>query len=188
MTPEDSDVSSADYIRINEKKYYVYDVFMDGEIDTPDAYRDLRHLLRKANEEDQINIFINSVGGNLYSALGIIESINKCVAHVHCIVEGECFSAATLIMLAGDSIEVTDSCAVMCHSAHYGAIGNVANVKQTAEFVDRVWKAIERKTYSGFLTDKEIVDLGKGLEFYFDATATRARIQKWQLKHGKTVV
>lgn len=168
-----------DYIKVNSITIRNYNVFLDGEIGDSSEYRELRHILNTATENDFVTMYINSVGGNLYTALGIIEAMKRSQAKIHSIVEGECMSAATIILLNSDEISICDSAALMIHSAHYGAIGSTNNVKGQADFVAKMWKELEKKTYTAFLTDKEIDSVSAGAEIYLNASDTKKRLKKW---------
>lgn len=154
-------------------------VFFDDEIGDPKDYRSLRNMLYVAEEQDRFTFFINSVGGQLFTTLAIIEAMKRTQATIQSVVEGECMSAATLLLLNSDEITVTDSAVIMCHSASHGVAGNTQGVKRQADFVDRQWRELERKTYAGFLTDDEMVDMSKGVEYFFDATESRKRLKRW---------
>jgi ATP-dependent Clp protease, protease subunit len=160
-------------------------VFFDSEIGDPSEYRTLRHMLYTAQETDRFVFFINSIGGQLYTTLSIIEAIKQTAATVHSVVDGECMSAATLLLLNSDEITITDSAVVMCHAASHGIAGNVQGVKRQAEFIERQWRELEKKTYAGFLTNEEMSDMAKGLELYFDANESKKRLKRWAALKSK---
>jgi ATP-dependent protease ClpP protease subunit len=177
----------SDFIKTNKMEIKIHHVFFDDEIGEPKDYRDLRNLLYTADQNDKFIFFINCIGGQLYTTLGIIEAMRRSDAEIHSIIEGECMSAATLLMLSSDSIEVTDSAIIMCHSASFGLSGNVSGVKRQADFTEKQWKKLEQETYTGFLTPAEMSDMAKGLELYYNADDARVRLKKWsQLKNKAT--
>jgi len=179
MAEEYEDEESTDgYIEIHENVNKQYHVFLDEPIVGASHYRQLKHLLNTATENDEVIFYINTEGGNVYAALGIIEAMNRSKAKIHSIIEGECMSAGTLIMLNSDKVTITDSAAIMCHSAHYSPpVSHVTNVKKNANSFHEIWRNIERKTYSGFLTDEELADISKGVEIWFSAEETKSRMK-----------
>lgn len=72
-----------DFIRTVTQEVKRHDVFLDTDISEPSNYRDLISLLFNAGENDTINIFINSQGGHLNSALAIIEGIKQSNTQTH---------------------------------------------------------------------------------------------------------
>jgi ATP-dependent protease ClpP protease subunit len=172
-------MQTVDYIKKNTICINNYNVFLDESIGDSKNYRELRHLLYSISENDRVTIFLNNTGGQLHTALAIVEAMQRCQAKIHCVVEGECMSAATIIMLNSHEITITDSSVIMCHSMAHGVIGTSLNVKTQAEFADKYWKNLEKRAYTGFLTEKEISEMDLGKEFLFDANEARKRLKKW---------
>lgn len=162
--------------RTQKHEIYSHSVFLDEDIGPPTKYRDLIYALYSAGQNDQFNIMINSPGGYLSSALGIIEAIKNSDAIVRAVINGECHSAASMIALNCDEIIITDAAHVMVHTASYGAGGSTGNVKSHTDFYTGMINEILDTTYSGFLTDDEMKDMKKGVEFWFDAGQIRKRI------------
>jgi heme oxygenase len=66
----------------------------------------------------------------------------------------------------------------MLHTAHYGSIGTVPNVKGQTEFATRQINKLLDQAYKGFLTDKELDELKNGKEFWYSAEEAQARMVK----------
>jgi ATP-dependent protease ClpP protease subunit len=167
---------SGGMIRTTEQKMSSHQVFLDEEIGNPSKYRDLINTLYMCGSDDQVNMFINSPGGSLSAAMAIIEGIKGCDGVVRGIITGECHSAASMIMLNCHEIIVTDSAHMMCHTASYGTGGSTHVVQKHVDFSTGHINKILKDTYEGFLTDAEFSDLIKGIEFWFDADAIKARL------------
>jgi hypothetical protein len=73
---------------------------------------------------------------------------------------------------------IADSAEFMLHTAHYGSIGTVPNVKGQTEFATRQINKLLDQAYKGFLTDKELDELKNGKEFWFDAEESGKRMTK----------
>ena len=155
-----------------------YDVFLDQEISEPANYRELNFLLNTASENDQFNLYINSPGGHLNTALMIIESLKVTNATTTAIIQGECHSAASMITMYCQEVAVLDSAHMMVHTATYGTVGNTGNVKAHTEFTTRQVEKLIDDTYAGFLTSEEIEKVKIGVEFWFDAEEIRARLER----------
>jgi len=60
------------------------------------------HILQSADAEKQINIIMNSQGGEWYSGMAIYDCISACPCPVKIEVYGSCMSMATVILQAAD--------------------------------------------------------------------------------------
>lgn len=155
-----------------------YDVFLDTEIGDPADYRELNYLLNTATENDRFNLYINSPGGNLNTALMIIESLKMTEASTMAILQGECHSAASMITMYCQEVAVLDSAHSLIHTASYGTVGNTGNVKAHTEFTTRQVEKLLDETYEGFLTPEELEKVKIGVEFWFDSEEISARLKK----------
>ena len=155
-----------------------FDVFIDTEIGEPSDYRELNYLLNTANENDQFNLYINSPGGHLNTALMIIESLKVTDASTMAIIQGECHSAASMITMYCQEVAVLDSAHMMLHTATYGTVGNTSNVKAHTEFTTKQVEKLLDDSYAGFLTEDELEKVKIGVEFWFDADEIRTRLER----------
>ena len=156
-------------------------VFVDDDIGDPALYRDVIHCLATCSENDSVNFLINSNGGRTDSIWQIIEAMKGCRGDVAATVIGSAYSAASMLACMAPECYVADSAEFMIHTAHYGSIGTVPNVKSQTEFTTRQMNKLLDICYSGFLTPKEMDELKNGKEFWFDAEEARTRMAKRQL-------
>lgn len=154
-----------------------FDVFLDTELGEPMLYRDLISLLFNADEHTTVNIFINSEGGRLSSAMAIIEAIRHSTANVTGIILGECYSAASMIAMHCHNVAVFDSANMMIHTASFGTAGNTGNVKAFTDFTVKEVEKILTSTYEGFLSKDEIEKVKTGVEIWLDADEIRKRME-----------
>jgi len=164
-------------IKTHKKSVSVHTVFFDEGIGAPSTYRELIHLLYLAEEFDQFIFIINSSGGDLDGALSIIEACKATNANVRAIITGKCHSAASIIALNCNNVMVTESAHSLIHTASYGAYGSTGQVKSNVDFSTKQIKQILENTYGGFLTPTEILDVHKGVEFWFDAKEIKKRLE-----------
>ena len=155
-----------------------YHVHIDSEIGDPETYRDLVTLLFNATEADDITLYLNSPGGNLDSALAIIEGLKTTDAHARAIILGSCHSAASMITMYCHEVIILDSAHSLVHTASFGAVGNTGNVKAHTDFTVRQVEKFLHTTYDGFLTPEELVHVKAGVELWFDADEIRDRMVK----------
>lgn len=185
--------SNSSFIKTVELKYYQYKVFLDEDIEDPANYRELIDLFFSAQENDEIQIYINSSGGQLRTALAIIEGIKITRASVIGIIIGNCHSAASLIALHCHNIIVLDSASMMIHTAWATSDGTVSNIQTYTSFLRNQVEKLLHQTYEGFLTSNEIEKVKMGLEIWLDAEEIRRRInnrtkllEKKEIKHKIT--
>ena len=151
-------------------------VFIDDDIGDPTLYRDIVHCLATCNENDAVNFLINSNGGRTDSIWQIIEAMKGCRGDVVATVIGSAYSAASMLACMAPECYIADSAEFMLHTAHYGSIGTVPNVKGQTDFATRQINKLLDICYAGFLTPKELDELKNGREFWFDAEESRERM------------
>lgn len=156
-------------------------IFIDDDIGDPALYRDVIHCLATCNENDTINFLINSNGGRTDSIWQIIEAMKGCRGDVAATVIGSAYSAASMLACMAPECYIADSAEFMLHTAHYGSIGTVPNVKGQTDFATKQINRLLDICYTGFLTPKELEELKNGREWWFDAEEARSRMAKRQL-------
>lgn len=176
------DKGNGQYINSIEKTVHHHDVFLDGDITEPSNYRELLALLFNAGEEDSVNIFINSNGGHLDTALAVVEGLKATDARVTAVVIGACHSAASIISMYCHHVAVLDNAYSMVHTASFGAAGSTGNVKAHTEFTVQQVEKLLNETYEGFLSKEELVKVKQGVELWFDADEIRKRMES-RVKH-----
>ena len=178
---------TGNYITSSEISAHHYDVFIDTDIEEPAEYRDLISLLFSAGEYDSINIFINSNGGNLDTALAVVEGLKCTQARVIAHIVGACHSAASIISMYCHEVAVLDSAYSMVHTATFGTVGNTGNVRAHTDFTVKMVERLLHETYEGFLTASELQEVKKGVELWFDAEEIRERMKK-RVKYLQTLL
>ena len=169
---------TANYINMTERTARQFDIFLDDEIGSPSEYRELISILFGASEIDDISLFINCPGGQLDSALSIIEGIKFTQANVTAVLVGACHSAASMIMMYCHNVIVTESAYSMIHTASYGSSGNTSNVKAHTDFTSKQIDNLLDDTYEGFLSKEEMASVKRGVELWLSATEIQERLMK----------
>lgn len=178
--------TSDTYINTTTNNVSHHDVFIDSEITEPSNYRELLSILFNANEGDSVNVFINSEGGHLDTALAIIEGLKNTQAHVVAVIIGACHSAASFISMYCHEVAVLDNAYSMVHTATFGSVGFTGNVKSHTDFTVRQVEKLINETYEGFLTKEEIVRVKSGVELWFDADEIKKRMES-RVKHLQAI-
>ena len=133
--------------------------------------------LLTAQDGDVIELWINSPGGNLHTALQIVEGIKASPAKVIAILAGECHSGASMIALACNDIVVLDPAIMLVHTASEGYSGKNHEMISFSDFLPHWINDIVQDTYEGFMTPDEIFDLTKGVDFWFNSSQIVERLE-----------
>ncbi len=108
---------------------------------TPEGFMEDLALVK---DKKNITVKINSCGGDLYTGLAIHNALKGLTANVKTVVEGIAASAASVIAMAGDSVEVYPGSLIMIHGVsirNYGDI-NLQDVQKMERMIDANEKAI----------------------------------------------
>lgn len=142
-------------------------------------YIDFLRAVTDARANDEVIIHINCYGGDIEVAFNIIDILNETQANVHISVEGACASAASMIMLAGDSWDIMPHAYTMCHAYSSFAYGKRQELMASSDFNKKWLDASIRDIYKNFLTPDEIDRMMAGEDFYFTAEETTKRLQNY---------
>ena len=155
-----------------------HEVFLDMDIEDPHKYRNLISLLINAQANDRIHLYINSNGGNLDTAIAIINAMLVCQAEITGFIMGACHSAASIITMYCHNVHVFETAYMMIHTASFGNFGNTTTVKTQTDFtVEQVEKLLD-DAYKGFLDSKEMKEVKQGIELWYDSEEIRKRLKK----------
>jgi ATP-dependent protease ClpP protease subunit len=72
-------------------------------------------LRRVSKDYENVTVYIHSSGGDLWAGLSAMDHIRKCPSHVTTVADGICASAATLMLLGGDTRSMHDHSYVLIH-------------------------------------------------------------------------
>ena len=103
------------------------------------------------NAEDAITLMLNTNGGDVYEALGIIDYIETLSIPVNVIARGRAMSAGAMILCAGTGVRAASkNTTVMVHEASANIMGKSADIKANADHIDELeedfYKLMARKT------------------------------------------
>ena len=147
-----------------------------GEIE-PEFINNIIQLIYEINDEDAkkthaepIKLIINSLGGEVYSGLALIDVIDSSQTPVYTICHGSCMSMALPIYAAGHHRLASKNATFMYHEASYTAEGKVLHHKQELKETDRIDMVCDNYLLSKTkFTQKQFTDVKtKRSEWYFD--------------------
>jgi ATP-dependent Clp protease, protease subunit len=122
--------------------------FLIGEIDEDNINETIKWLAYEnidPSNDRILTLYINSQGGDLYQALGLIDMMRNSQLPVRTIGYGSVMSAAFLILASGASGEryITKNCGIMCHQMSIlEEAGKYHDIKATRKETDRLNKAM----------------------------------------------
>lgn len=96
------------------------------------------NFVRDLNALDaaHITIRINSIGGSVPDGIAIHNAIKRHKAQTTTVVDGMALSIASLIALAGDTVEMADNATMMVHAPWTYMAGNSADLREQADVLD----------------------------------------------------
>lgn len=110
----------------------------------------LNKVLDQLADKTDVDVVINSPGGDMFEGLAIYEALRDHPGKVRVKVLGLAASAASLIAMAGDEIEVAESGYLMIHNAWVVAVGNKNQLRDVSikleEFDTTLSKIYSKRT------------------------------------------
>ena len=100
--------------------------------------RKVQDDLNAMNAAKDVDIFINSPGGDVFAGLAIYNMIKRLNKPTTVHVDGLAASAASVIAMAGDKIIMPKNSVMMIHNAWTLALGNKEEIRETADKLERV--------------------------------------------------
>lgn len=146
ISQRDNSSQSTEAVSLNDRLHYLIDfddnvIFINGEIDgnTLSQFILKVRALVKENNSESINVIINSPGGDLFEAFGIIDFMESASIKFNTICRGCAWSAAALILLSGTGVRVASKrSSIMLHEpASSNDYMNISNIAAQAAFHER---------------------------------------------------
>jgi len=158
-----------------------YRVFIDEEICGSSYYRNVINILSSAGEDDVVEFRLNTVGGQVHSAIQMLNAISSTEARTVAIIDGLVASAGTLFVLACDDVIIKPLSVLMVHSPATVFGGPYGRLKDEAVFNLAYLHRITHEIYEGFMTEDEIAAmLDENKEFWMGEDEVYNRLAKRQ--------
>ncbi|OFI46749.1 hypothetical protein BG262_02830 [Floricoccus penangensis] len=141
----------------------------------------------KDNKDDEITVYINSPGGDVFEGLEVYNLLRASGKKVTTVLTGLSASMGSIIFLAGDERIAMTGSLYMVHKPSSMAWGDANDLKKSAEVLDKVQESLEaiykeragisdisdyinNETWWGVseMTDKGIANSDKHVEFKLD--------------------
>lgn len=119
---------------------YIYgDIVYDKGWWNRDSDRDPSEIaeeLAGIDQYEQLDIFINSGGGNVYAGMAIYNILKRHEGHKVVHVDGIAASIASVIAMAADELVIPKTAQLMLHKPWSYAVGNANDLRKEAEVLD----------------------------------------------------
>lgn len=140
---------------IDSDDQWIYDWF-EVEATSPKKVID---LINQANNED-LEVEINSGGGSVFAGSEIYTALKSYSGKVTTKVVGLAASAASVIAMAGDKIEISPTGQIMIHNASGGFGGDYRDMEKGAEILKNVNATISNAySLKTGLTNEELLEM-----------------------------
>lgn len=152
----------------------VVTAYLMSEIYEPEVYNELCYTLEYTSA-DYVRLVMNNGGGQLDAMLSIIDAIRKSSAKVVAVLSGTVASAATMIALACDEIEVADHTSWLTHYYSGGSAGKGNEIKAKHLFDEVEIPKMFHTIHKGFFTEEEIERVMDGKDEWLNKEQILAR-------------
>lgn len=153
---------------LNDRK-----IFLTGEINDEKAALIISQLLclEKINADDDITLYINSPGGDVYAGISVLNTLQNLACPVSTVCTGLAASMAAILLAAGTNgkrFAYLDS-EVMMHQPIGGSQGQVSDIEINARHLIKLKNRINHRmaTFTGKSFDQITQDTER--DFYLDA-------------------
>lgn len=99
---------------------------------------------KKLGNVNQINVYINSKGGDVGEGIGIYSQLKRHKAHKTAYIDGYACSIASVIPMACDEVVISPPATMMIHPAWSIAMGNAAELRKCADDLDKITESTKR--------------------------------------------
>ena len=163
---------------ISKQCVNIHEFYLSGDIESSEDYIDWFDTIRSAGENDVLKFYINSSGGDLFTAIQFMRVLSDTAATIVVSVEGACMSAATLIFLHGHQFEVSPHSMFMFHNYSSGVVGKGGEMYDRLSHEKDWSEKLLREVYSDFLTEKEITSILDNKDIWMDGDECIKRLKK----------
>ena len=167
----------------------IHEFYVSGDIDSSEEYIEWFDIIRSSGPNDILKFYINSPGGDLFTAIQFMRVLNDTEANIIVSVEGACMSAATLIFLCGHQFEVSPHSMFMFHNYSSGVVGKGGEMYDRLAHEKEWSEKLLREVYSDFLTEEEITSILNNKDIWMDGDEVvkrlKAKVEKLKAEYDE---
>lgn len=113
-----------------------YDWWTDEVIESETSAQHFREVLAQYPNATEIEIYINSLGGDVVEGTAIYNQLKRHPAHKTVYVDGFAASIASVIAMAGDEVVMPANTLMMVHNMSQRVWGNPSQLRKAADDLD----------------------------------------------------
>jgi ATP-dependent Clp endopeptidase proteolytic subunit ClpP len=125
-------------IENNAKKADTADIYIYSEVGGYDVNAKSFIEELQNHKDKNIDVHINSLGGSVFDGLAIYNALKNHTKKVTTKVEGIAASIASVIAMAGDTIEMAENSLFMIHNPFAMSGGDANELRKTANILDKI--------------------------------------------------
>lgn len=118
-----------------------YDWWSGQIVESTTSANYVRKAIDEAGDVDEINVYINSIGGSVAEGNAIYNILKRSNAKVTTYVDSFAYSVASVIAMAGEKVVMPSNTTMMIHNAMMRCFGNSAELRQAADNLDKINEA-----------------------------------------------
>ncbi|MCT8978302.1 Clp protease ClpP [Clostridium sp. CX1] len=141
LVKQSTDLSALDLYIYDHVQGDSEDWWTGEKIESETSANYIQKQLEDAKNVSNINIYINSYGGEVKEGLAIYNQLKRHPAQKTVYVDGFACSIASVIAMAGDKVVMGTNTLMMIHHASMGAWGNAEELRKAANDVEIIDKA-----------------------------------------------
>ena len=142
--------------------------FRLGAVNKPEFYQAVLDRIEMLGENDEIEVVIDSVGGDLDGCIAICDALQATEATVTGVLVNRAFSAGAFIALCCDNLEVRPNARMMFHSYSGGYAGRDHEIDLDYSFNKQFIRKFLARCCEGFLDEKELAEMYNGKDWWFN--------------------
>jgi ATP-dependent Clp endopeptidase proteolytic subunit ClpP len=119
------------------------EILLYGIVGNPDDGCDAASIVAAITAAgDDVTLRINSPGGLVFDGLAILNALQQVQGKVTIYIDGLAASMASVLAMAGDEVLMAENALMMIHNPMDGTYGDAAELRQTADRLDKVREQI----------------------------------------------
>lgn len=119
--------------------YQTFDDWLSGE--EGNTAKGIQKFLDENKDADAIDVYINSMGGDVFEGTAIANQLRRFDGHVTVTVDGFACSIASVIAMAGAEVRMPKNATMMLHNMWTAICGNAAELRKMADDLDVLMEA-----------------------------------------------
>lgn len=125
------------------KELYLYGAIVSDKWDETDVnFSDFKNALDEIKDNETLNIYVNSPGGEVFVTDSIIAMLDRCKKKknitINCYIDGLGASCASWLPMVADTIYIYSQSVLMLHKPMSAVWGNASEMKKEIEVLDKI--------------------------------------------------